>query len=117
MGDIHFSGGNQNIGAVGQHAQGHISHAYGGPPAAGLDDLDRRIAELRELVDRYAAWIADPPAAREAVDEVAEEVRSGNARPGRVRLMLNAVAGAAPGVTAITQMVQELLRLVTPTPS
>jgi len=109
-------GGNNAIGAFGNNAT-NVNYGGGGPADAGLAELDRRIADLRELIDRHAARIADPPAAREAVDAVAEEARNGGAGSSRIRLMLNAVAGAAPGVTAVTQLVQELLRLVAPTPS
>jgi hypothetical protein len=104
-----FGHGNE-IGAFGEGAT-NINYAGGTTEA----DLDRRITELRALVDRHAARIADLPAAREALDAAAEEARGGGGRPGQLRLALNAVAGAAPGVTAVTQLVRELLQLLSPT--
>ena len=60
--------------------------------------------------------MADPSAARDAVDAAAEEVRNGGGRTRGFRIALNAVAGAAPGITAVTHVVRELLQLTSPTP-
>lgn len=114
--DFTFNGGEQNIGAIGRYARGSV-HRSGGPTDPRMADLDRRLADLRALIEKHATALADAPGAREAADAVSEELRSDHPQPSRLRLYLTAIAGAAPGVTAVTQVVQELLRLVARTPA
>jgi len=114
VGGHNVLGDGNSIGAFGEGAT-NISYG-GGPAEVDLATLDRRIAELRDLIDRYAARMADPSTARDAVDAAAEEVRNGGGRTRGLRVALNAVAGAAPGITAVTQAVRELLQLASPTP-
>jgi hypothetical protein len=113
MGDethVTFSGGSPTVGAIGQHAKGRIE--YGRPADPRLTDIDRRLTELRALLDQHAAELTDAAGAREAVDAATTELRAERPEPGRVRLFLNSVAGAAPGVAAVTQAVRELVQLI-----
>jgi hypothetical protein len=111
---INFSGGNPNVGAIGSHATGHV-HAGSYPSRPELAEIDRRLSDLRALLDRHAAVLADLASARAAIDAAAEELRTQRPEPSRVRLFLNAIAGAAPGVTAISQAVRDLSHTVNTT--
>jgi len=89
-----------NIAGVGPGATGFIS--VGGSPAPELVELQQRLGELHELVERYAAELDDRGAARDAVAAAQTEVRSGNPEPRKLRVLLSAITGAASGVSAVT---------------
>jgi hypothetical protein len=80
-----------------------------------LADIERRLAELRRLLDTHARDLDDPDTARAAVDAATEEVRTGRPERGRMRILLNAVTGAAPAVAAVTQAARELIQIVSAT--
>jgi hypothetical protein len=113
MGDettVTFNGGNATVGAIGQGSYGAVT--TGALPDDLLRDVHRRLAELRALLNTHSSELADPAGAQAAVEAAAEEVRTSQPQPGTMRILLNAVAGAAPAVTAITQSVRELIQLV-----
>jgi chromosome segregation ATPase len=85
---------------VGPSASGFLSK--GGSAAPELVELQRRIQELQQLVERHAAELDDSEVARDAVADAESEVRSGNPQPKRLRMLLSAITGAASGVSAVT---------------
>jgi hypothetical protein len=89
-----------DVGSVGPGSTGSIYK--GSSPAPELGELQRRLEELQELVERYAAELDDSEAARDAVAEAEREARSGNPQPRRLRMLLSAITGAASGVSAVT---------------
>jgi hypothetical protein len=111
--NMNFNRGNQNIGAIGSHARVRV-HQQSGYSDHALTELANRLAELRMLIERHAAALEDAPGARASVDDVAAELRGDDPQPRRIRAFLNNVAAAAPGVTAVTQMVRELVQLASP---
>jgi hypothetical protein len=93
-----ISGG--NVSGVGPGATGYIY--AGSPPAQELAELQRRLGELQELVERHAAELDDRDAARDAVAAAQTEARSGNPEPRKLRMLLSAITGAASSVSAVT---------------
>ena len=107
--DFTIGSNSGNIGAVGPGATGSISI---GSPAPELVELQRRLGELKELVERYTSELEDSETARHAVAEAEKEARSGNPQPGRLRMLLSAITGAASGVTAVTTAVRGIRDLL-----
>jgi hypothetical protein len=111
MGDetrVDVSGG--NIGSIGQGSTGTVNVSATASDPGLVADIDRRLAELRDLLERHAADLPDPGGAREDVDSAAEQLHAG--RPEKMRPFLSSIASAAPGATAIAQAVREVMKLV-----
>ena len=83
-----------------------------GPADPALAEVQRRPPELRALVERHTAELDDAEAARAAIAAVDRELRSGDPQPTTLRMLLSAVVGAAPGVSAVTAAVQGIRGLV-----
>lgn len=95
MRDVHG-----NFAGVGPGATGSIS--IGSETGSTLAEIERALAELRGLLAQHAAALDDRDTAEAAVTEAEQELRSGRPRPGKLRMWLSAVTGAASGVTAVT---------------
>ncbi|GIJ58894.1 hypothetical protein [Virgisporangium aurantiacum] len=78
---------------------------------ARLPDIERLLNELRHLLATHAAEVNDPDGAHAAVAAASDEVRTGRPEPGRMRILLNAVADAAPALGSVAQAVRDLIRL------
>jgi hypothetical protein len=109
-GNVEMRGISGNVAGVGAGATGNIS--IGGTSDPAIAEVQRRLAELQALVERHAADLDDAEAARAAVAEADREVRSGHPQQGRLRMLLSAVAGAAPGVSAVTAAVSGIRGLL-----
>jgi uncharacterized protein DUF5955 len=112
--------GNVQGGITGSNI-GHGSNntnTVGAAPSQRVAEIEQRVRELDRLINEYAHHIEDPESARAALDSMKEELRSGSPRPPRLRMFLNAVTGAAAGVSAITSAaagIKDLLNGLLPT--
>jgi hypothetical protein len=109
-----FNGAEATVGTIGRASRGRV---IPGQPAAQaqLGEVVCLLAELRQLLAAHAAEVNDPDGARSALDAASDEVRTGRPEPGRMRILLNAVAGAAPALGSVAQTVRELVHLTSGT--
>jgi hypothetical protein len=110
-----FNGANATIRAIGRGSRGRV---VPGQPAAEaqLAEVHRLLIELRRLLATHAANVHDPDGARSALDAASDEVRTGRPEPRRMRILLNAVAVAAPALGSVAEAVRELILLTSGTP-
>lgn len=100
-----------NFAGVGPGAKGSITiGSEGSSPTRA--EIEHRLAELRSLLEQHAGALEDRQAAESAVTEAEQELRSPQPQPGRLRMFLNAVTGAASGVTAVTAAVSAVKDLL-----
>lgn len=80
---------------------------------AQLGEIQRLLSELRQLLATHSAEVNDLDGARACLDAAGDEVRTGRPQPGRMRILLNAVADAAPALESVARAVRDLIRLTT----
>jgi len=88
-----------NIVGVGRGATGTY---IGSESSSTLAEIQRQLAELRGLLTQYREALNDCDTAYEAMAEAERELESGRPRAEKLRMLLSAIGGAAPGVTAVT---------------
>jgi hypothetical protein len=99
----------QNNGAFG-HGATYINHDRTSADP-GLADIAARLDSLRTLLTLHTNDVADPQAAYDALDAAAAALQDDPPEERGVRLFLNAVVGAAPGVTSIATAVREIIKV------
>jgi hypothetical protein len=75
-------------------------------------DLLGKLDEILSLLDDHAGSVADAAGVREAIEEAESEVRKPSPRWSIVRTLLRGVAVPVAGVAALTEVVNNVLEIV-----
>jgi hypothetical protein len=99
-----------SIGAIGRNSQGIVNNRADSNPK--LTEVGRKLAELRRLLEQNSNQLDDREVAKTAVAEAEREIESSPPQNGKLRMLLSAISGAAPGVTAVADAVKAIKDLL-----